>query len=589
VKIQTKFILSSIVAVVLIISPLGVGGPLLWQVREDADAARQRSTEMIHNIQELQVILQQATGELYASNFRLLNFFLAKRFGNQPPAPQDTEIANITEYLRAIQTYEERLNAISQLAPSASELENLRAMNVALQDSARRLRFIGDIASGQIEGAFSDDALAEAFRENIETVKPLEEQIEVDMVAWVDRVEQQRGLAMQRVQRVEDTIEASLWAIIGIILSVSASQFGTIIRPIIRSIQKLQLGAAEIGAGNLRYRLDIRTRDEIGQLSSEFNQMAEKLVDSYGSLEQAKETAETLSVALKNELEKGWQLQQDFLPLSLPQPPGWELGALLHPARDVSGDFYDAFTTSRGLVALVIGDVCDKGVGSAFFMALSRSLIRIFCAQTERQQADLSVHVNPLNAVRFANDYIIQHHSGTNIFTTLFFAILDPDTGLLSYINAGHEPPTILGPAGVKARLSPNGPAVGVIPGIDFDIGQVCLEAGDILIAYTDGVTEARNLDGKFFTEKQLLALMEQSAPSAVALLDRLEGSVRAHMGNAVQFDDITMLAIRRVSISESSIQAERGAGYGSQGVLANHPKRGEQRDIQQGGRSDSH
>jgi hypothetical protein len=124
---------------------------------------------------------------------------------------------------------------------------------------------------------------------------------------------------------------------------------------------------------------------------------------------------------------------------------------------------------------------------------------------------------------------------------------------------------------------------VGVIPDIDFDIGQVYLEAGDILIAYTDGVTEARNLDGKFFTEKQLLTLLEQSAPSAVALLDRLEGSVRAHIGDAVQFDDITMLAIRRVSI------AERGAGYGGQGVLANHPKRGEQRDIQQGDRSNSH
>src|SRR5919108_1029368 len=174
-KIQTKFILSSLVAVVLIISPLGVGGPLLWQMREDADAARQSSTQMIHNIQELQVTLQEATGELYASNFRLLNFFLAKRFGDQPPAPQDTETANIAEYLKAIQTYEERLNAVSQLAPSASELENLRAMNVALQDSARRLRFIGDIASGQIEGAFSEDAVAEASRENIETVKPLEE------------------------------------------------------------------------------------------------------------------------------------------------------------------------------------------------------------------------------------------------------------------------------------------------------------------------------------------------------------------------------------------------------------------------------
>jgi serine phosphatase RsbU (regulator of sigma subunit) len=566
-KIQTKFILSSIIAVVLIISPLGVGGPLLWQMREDADATQQSSTEMIYNIQELQVILQQATGELYASNFRLLNFSLAKRFGDQPLAYQDTETANITEYLKAIQTYEERLNAVSQLAPSASELENLRAMNVALRDSARRLRFIGDIASGQLEGAFSEDALAEASRENIETVKPLEEQIEMEMVAWVDRVEQQRGLAMQTVQRVEDTIEASLWAIIGIILFVSAGQFGTIIRPIIRSIQKLQLGATEIGAGNLRYRLDIRTRDEVGRLSSEFNQMAAKLVDSYGSLEQAKETAETLSTALQNEMDKGWGLQQDFLPRSLPQPPGWELGAVLYPARDVSGDFYDAFTVPGGQVVFAIGDVCDKGVGSAFFMALYRSLIRIFCSQTdlggqailasnqltnpgspvEQQRADLSTPTSILKAIGFANNYIIQNHSEANIFVTVFFGVLDPATGLLSYINAGHEPPAILGQAGVKMRLFPTGPAVGIIPDIDFDIGQVQLEPGDILITYTDGVTEARNADGKFFTEKQMLSLLQQPELSAVALLDHLENSVRVHIGNAVQFDDITMLALRRV------------------------------------------
>jgi sigma-B regulation protein RsbU (phosphoserine phosphatase) len=118
---------------------------------------------------------------------------------------------------------------------------------------------------------------------------------------------------------------------------------------------------------------------------------------------------------------------------------------------------------------------------------------------------------------------------------------------LLSYINAGHEPPAILGQAGVKTRLVPTGPAVGIIPDIDFDIGQVQLEPGDILITYTDGVTEARNADGKFFTEQQMLSLLQQPEPSAVALLDHLENSVRAHIGNAVQFDDITMLALRRV------------------------------------------
>ncbi|HEX2243861.1 MAG TPA: SpoIIE family protein phosphatase, partial [Gammaproteobacteria bacterium] len=406
-----------------------------------------------------------------------------------------------------------------------------------------------------------------AMRLHLDEEHPVSHELEAAMQELVSDSQGQMLGAVAEFQWQRELLNTIVAIFSGVGL-ISALFIGFVLSlSFFRPVRQIDIMLRRVAGGDFTPRVEVPNQDELGTLSHHFNRMAAELAESYGALEQARDAAETLSTALQNELDKGWGLQQDFLPRSLPQPPGWELGAVLYPARDVSGDFYDAFTVPGGQVAIVIGDVCDKGVGSAFFMALYRSLIRIFCTQThligqaspasnqptkpgspvERQQADLSSPTSILKAIGFANNYITQNHGETNIFVTVFFGVLDPATGLLSYINAGHEPPAILGQAGVKARLVPTGPAVGIIPDIDFDIGQVQLEPGDILIAYTDGVTDARNQDRQFFTETKLLTLLEQSTPSAVALLDYLEGSVRAHIGNALQFDDITMLILRRV------------------------------------------
>jgi phosphoserine phosphatase RsbU/P len=155
-----------------------------------------------------------------------------------------------------------------------------------------------------------------------------------------------------------------------------------------------------------------------------------------------------------------------------------------------------------------------------------------------------------LSAVAFTNKYIAQTHGHTNMFTTLFFGVLDPTTGLLRYINGGHEPPAVLGVGGIKARLTVTGPAVGLFPDSGFDVRETPLEAGDILIAYTDGVTDARNPRGERFTDERLLALLEQPNSSAAALLETIAGHVLAHMAAAAQFDDITLFSVRRGNLS---------------------------------------
>jgi serine phosphatase RsbU (regulator of sigma subunit) len=149
-----------------------------------------------------------------------------------------------------------------------------------------------------------------------------------------------------------------------------------------------------------------------------------------------------------------------------------------------------------------------------------------------------------LLCVEQTNRYVASNHQNAFMFATLFLGVLDTATGSLSYVNAGHEPPTVVGPQGVKTRLAPTGPAVGLNPDASFDLGKIQLERGDILLMHTDGVTDARDPAGKSFSETRFLSMLASPAPAAV-LIDRLVAALRSHIASADQFDDITLLAVR--------------------------------------------
>ena len=247
--------------------------------------------------------------------------------------------------------------------------------------------------------------------------------------------------------------------------------------------------------------------------------------------------------SLERELEIGREIQRDFLPDELPRPDGWEIASLFQPARLVGGDFYDAFPTADGALALVIADVCDKGVGAALYMALFRSLIRshaeLHCAAATAIPAARSV-------VALTNDYIARTHGRSNMFATVFFALLDPATGEFAWVNGGHEPPIVRRRTGALERLAPSGPAVGLFPEASFLARGGALEPGDTLLAFTDGVTEERDASGALYGEARLAALVEASDASPAALLEEIERDVRAHRGETDPSDDVTLLALRR-------------------------------------------
>jgi serine phosphatase RsbU (regulator of sigma subunit)/CheY-like chemotaxis protein len=268
----------------------------------------------------------------------------------------------------------------------------------------------------------------------------------------------------------------------------------------------------------------------------------------------------------KRELEIGREIQLSFLPGRLPAPPGWEIVARFHPALEVAGDFYDVFKLPHGPIVLVIADVVGKGVTAALFMAIIRSLFRALfqmnyyeaektAAGPEPDQAQPLSLVDRealVNAVRLTNAYLIANHGDTYAFATLFAGVLDPDDGRLLYVNAGHNPPLLLSANGQGGRatreeLAPTGPAIGLIVNAAYRLGEVALLPDDLLFAFTDGVTESRNPSAEEFGQERLEALISVEDGAAEAALAAVEAAVRGHAAGAEAFDDVTMLAVRRL------------------------------------------
>jgi sigma-B regulation protein RsbU (phosphoserine phosphatase) len=268
-------------------------------------------------------------------------------------------------------------------------------------------------------------------------------------------------------------------------------------------------------------------------------------VDSALAKKRLRDREQVYAKSLERELAIGRDIQRSFLPEYLPSIAGWELAARFQPARQVAGDFYDAFELPDGRLGLVVADVCDKGVGAALFMALFRSLLRVVARQNCANVDPNEVLVGTLASI---NDYIAETHSAANMFATVFFAVLTPSTGALDYVNAGHDPPIILEPGSpVPLRLAPSGPAVGLQAGLEFRAESTVLVPGAMLLAFTDGVTDASAGDDQRFGEPRLLALLDaECATTAAGTLDRIESALADFVADGPRFDDITLLAVRR-------------------------------------------
>ncbi len=270
-------------------------------------------------------------------------------------------------------------------------------------------------------------------------------------------------------------------------------------------------------------------------------------VDASLARKRLRDREQLYAQSLQREMDIARTIQAGFLPHALPQAAGWDLAAWFQPARHVGGDFYDAYALQEGRrIVLVVADVCDKGVGAALFMALFRSLLR---AQAERiLGGDGDVAAQACELVASVNDYIARTHERDNMFATVFLAILDPLSGELVYVNGGHEAPVVCGAGGVRARLPPTGPALGLMPGAAFSAASIAIGMGETLVAFSDGVTDAVDADGGTYSEQRLLSRLASAGDRADDTVVAVREDLQAAMGQAAQFDDITLLVLHRAS-----------------------------------------
>ena len=240
---------------------------------------------------------------------------------------------------------------------------------------------------------------------------------------------------------------------------------------------------------------------------------------------------------LETEVQLARQIQQTFIPDSLPQIEGWEFAARWRTARQVGGDFYDVFDLPNNRIGLFIADVADKGMPAALFMALTRTLVRAAVIESD----------SPAQAMKRVNDLLIPD-TRQGMFVTAVYAVLDLDKNEFTYVNAGHNPPLWVRSDGTIERLTRTAVALGVLINDPVEQRTIHLENDDSLLLYTDGLTESFNNDGEFFGEARLNeAILANHCSSAEELMDVVEKSLLDFVQDVPPADDLTMLVVRRV------------------------------------------
>lgn len=326
-------------------------------------------------------------------------------------------------------------------------------------------------------------------------------------------------------------------ALVGVAgLSLLVLAVWLIARSITKPVQKLGEAAGQLAAGNLDAILPVpKGRDEVASLTAAFVAMRDSLKRYIADL------AETMAARerMNSELRVAHDIQMDLVPKTFPafpSRPDLDLFAIIEPAKQVGGDFYDFFMIDPTHIVLAIGDVSGKGVPAALFMAVTRSFLR----------SEFRVESNPGRTLSRVNDELSEGNDSC-MFVTLFCAVVCIEDGSVEYANAGHNPPLRIRTDGsLEWVVEPHGPVAGAMPGESFDTGHFVLRHDESLLLYTDGVTEAMDPARILYGESRLASCVTASAGFGCRqLLGRLMEDIRAHASGAEQSDDITMLMFR--------------------------------------------
>ena len=308
-------------------------------------------------------------------------------------------------------------------------------------------------------------------------------------------------------------------------------------RSITSSIHELFMGTERVRHGDFTHRINIMTNDQLGELAGSFNQMI-------GSIENLLQTAAEKK-RMEEELRIARQIQMSLLPRGPLDVPGVSVTALCVPAREVGGDYYDFFPLPHDRLGVLIADVSGKGTSAALYMAELKGLV-LSLSQIYQSPRQLLLEVNR----------IISENLDSRSFITMTYAVLDLHAGTMTYARAGHTPLIFMRRSGDDAGvqiLIPDGMVLGLrIPGADekfaelLEEDRVELGTGDVIVLYTDGITEAMNTDSDLFGDGRLSRIVEEHGHlESGELRERILREIEAFVGTADQHDDMTMILLK--------------------------------------------
>lgn len=250
---------------------------------------------------------------------------------------------------------------------------------------------------------------------------------------------------------------------------------------------------------------------------------------------------------LEQELQLASEIQQRFQPTQAPHVAGYELQGISFPCYEIGGDYYDFIARADGRMIVTLGDVSGKGTAAALLMSSLHAAVH----------AQASSHSSLADTIRAVNKYLADNIP-PNRFITLFYAELDPQTGSVSFINAGHNPPLIVHAAGTVENLSAGGLPLGIKPDADYSEGRAQLQNNDVLVIYSDGVTEAVNPQGEEFGPERLYQVVSSNvSASAAGIRDRIESALTKWAQGTPAADDITLVIVKRQALGH--VASSRG------------------------------
>jgi sigma-B regulation protein RsbU (phosphoserine phosphatase) len=312
------------------------------------------------------------------------------------------------------------------------------------------------------------------------------------------------------------------------------------------SAEKLDTVLAQLGDGQVREHLatidsslQLARRGDLGRCTVCHDPVeSQQLLVDYTAHVCLTHLTEEQASSLEREIALAQRTQQSLLPATIPEVPGLEIAAFSRPAEFVSGDYFDFIPLAGGNPALLVADVAGHGVSASLHMARLQALARALIPESPSPSAAIA---------RLHRLFI--HNSHFPTFVTFFLGIFSPATRELTYCNAGHNPPLLLragGAAETAAWLRPTSAAIGLIEEGTFHDRRLALQAGDLLVAYTDGVVESASSDGELFGVDRLLAAVRQrwgAAPSVV--IAGVTSALETFLGRRAPSDDITLVAAR--------------------------------------------